>query len=150
MAGRVQQRLREMAGVAYSLAERERLSDMAYFGDHATFRQQAVQFFGAAPANMNQQDYILELHDAVQTQKSFYARLNAGPVTVRGMPISGRWDARRAKQRKNFLFLAREGADDSFAAAHSQYFLRDGDLDPGPNGELFDDFATWTMREHPD
>ena len=150
-AGRVHQRLREMACVAYTLAERERLSDLAYVGDHEAFAQQAVQFFGAAPANVDPQVYIPKLQDAVRTQKSFYDCLNrAAPLTVKGMPISGRWDARRAKQRKNFLFLAREGADDSFAKAHPRYFLSDGDIDPGPNGELFDAFATWTMREHPD
>ena len=145
----VQQRLREMAGVACMLRNREVLRDLLHAGNHASFAQRAVQFFGAAPAGVDSRAYISELQTAVQTQRSFYERMNAGNVvTVQGMQISGRWDARRAKQRRNFLFLAREGADDSFATAHRQYF--DPDLNPGPNGELFDDFAEWTMREHPD
>ena len=145
----VQQRLREMAGVACMLRNREVLRDLLHAGNHAAFAQRAVQFFGAAPAGVDSRAYISELQTAVQTQRSFYERMNAGNVvTVQGMQISGRWDARRAKQRRNFLFLAREGADDSFATAHRQYF--DPDLNPGPNGELFDDFAEWTMREHPD
>ena len=145
----VQQRLREMAGVACMLRNREVLRDLLHAGNHAAFAQQAVQFFGAAPAGVDSRAYISELQTAVQTQRSFYERMNAGNVvTVQGMQISGRWDARRAKQRRNFLFLAREGAGDSFATAHRQYF--DPDLNPGPNGELFDDFAEWTMREHPD
>tara|TARA_B100000459_G_C8559609_1_gene193372 strand:+ start:237 stop:938 length:702 start_codon:yes stop_codon:yes gene_type:complete len=144
----VQQRLREMAGVACMLRNREVLRDLLHAGNHAAFAQRAVQFFGAAPAGVDSRAYISELQTAVQTQRSFYERMNAGNVvTVQGMQISGRWDARRAKQRRNFLFLAREGADDSFATAHRQYF--DPDLNPGPNGELFDDFAEWTMREHP-
>ena len=145
----VQQRLREMAGVACMLRNREVLRDLLHAGNHASFAQRAVQFFGAALAGVDSRAYISELQTAVQTQRSFYERMNAGNVvTVQGMQISGRWDARRAKQRRNFLFLAREGADDSFATAHRQYF--DPDLNPGPNGELFDDFAEWTMREHPD
>ena len=144
----VQQRLREMAGVACMLRNREVLRDLLHAGNHAAFAQRAVQFFGAALAGVDSRAYISELQTAVQTQRSFYERMNAGNVvTVQGMQISGRWDARRAKQRRNFLFLAREGADDSFATAHRQYF--DPDLNPGPNGELFDDFAEWTMREHP-
>ena len=46
------------------------------------------------------------------------------------------------------LLFAREGADHSFATAHPQYFPG-GNIYPGPNGELFDAFADWTMREHP-
>ena len=76
-AGRVHQRLREMAGVAYALGERERLSDLLDAGDHTAFRQQAVRFFGAAPADVDPQDYILKLEADFKTQKSFYARLNA-------------------------------------------------------------------------
>ena len=154
MAARVQQRLREMACVAFLPRNRERMKELLDAGDHAAFRQQAVQFFGAAPADVDPQDYILKLEADFKTQKSFYARLNAAPtVTVQGMPISGRWDARRAKQRKNFLFLAHEGADEdfhSFATAHQEYFDPDGDLKPGPRNQLFDDFAEWTMREHSD
>ena len=154
MAARVQQRLREMACVAYLLRNRERMKELLDAGDHAAFRQQAVQFFGAAPADVDPQDYILKLEADFRTQKSFYARLNAAPtVTVQGMPISGRWDSRRARQRKNFLFLAKEGADEnfhSFATAFPEYFDPDGDLKPGPHNQLFYDFAEWTMREHPD
>ena len=154
MAARVQQRLREMACVAFLLRNRERMKELLDAGDHTAFRQQAVRFFGAAPADVDPQDYILKLEADFKTQKSFYARLNAAPtVTVQGMPISGRWDARRAKQRKNFLFLAHEGADEdfhSFATAHQEYFDPDGDLKPGPHNQLFDKFAAWTMREHPD
>ena len=121
---------------------------------HATFRQQAVQFFGAAPADVDPQDYILKLEADFRTQKNFFERLNKAPtVTVQGMPISGRWDSRRARQRKNFLFLAKEGADEnfhSFATAFPEYFDPDGDLKPGPHNQLFYDFAEWTMREHPD
>ena len=144
MAARVQQRLREMACVAYLLRNRERMKELLDAGDHAAFEQQAPQLFGAGV-------HIPQLVTAVQTQTSFYVWLsmriyNVGGVT--GVTIRGVSDARRAKQRRNFLFLAREGADDSFATAHRQYF--DPDLNPGPNGELFDDFAEWTMREHPD
>ena len=144
MAARVQQRLREMACVAYLLRNRERMKELLDAGDHAAFEQQAPQLFGAG---VN----IPQLVTAVQTQTSFYVWLsmriyNVGGVT--GVTIRGVSDARRAKQRRNFLFLAREGADDSFATAHRQYF--DPDLNPGPNGELFDAFAEWTMREHPD
>ena len=143
MAARVQQRLREMACVAFLLRNRERMKELLDAGDHAAFAQQAPQLFGAGV-------HIPQLVIAVQTQTSFYAWLsmrsfNVGGVT--GVTIRGVSDARRAKQRKNFLLLAREGADDSFATAHRQYF--DPDLNPGPNGELFDDFAEWTMREHP-
>ena len=143
MAARVQQRLREMACVAYLLRNRERMKELLDAGDHAAFAQQAPQLFGAG---VN----IPQLVTAVQTQTSFYVWLsmriyNVGGVT--GVTIRGVSDARRAKQRRNFLFLAREGADDSFATAHRQYF--DPDFNPGPNGELFDDFAEWTMREHP-
>jgi hypothetical protein len=146
MAARVQQRLREMACVAFLLRNRERMKELLDAGDHAAFEQQAPQLFGAGV-------HIPQLVTAVQTQTSFYAWLsmrilNVGGVT--GVTIRGVSDARRAKQRRNFLFLAREGADDSFAMAHPRYFLADGDLDPGPNGELFDAFAEWTMREHPD
>ena len=149
--GRVRQRLREMACVAFLLRNRERAVDLLDAGDHATFRQQAVQFFGPAPANVDPQDYIAELQTAVQTQKSFYVFLSKYCLTVGGvtdLTIRGVSDARRAKQRKNFLFLAREGADDSFATAYPDYFP-DGNIYPGPNGELFDAFADWTMREHP-
>merc|ERR1711965_962474 len=132
------------------LRNREVLRDLLHAGNHAAFAQRAVQFFGAAPAGVDSRAYISELQTAVQTQRSFYERMNAGNVvTVQGMQISGRWDARRAKQRRNFLFLAREGADDSFATAHPDYFP-DGNIYPGPNGELFDAFAEWTMRDHPD
>ena len=145
MAARVQQRLREMACVAYLLRNRERMKELLDAGDHAAFEQQAPQLFGAGV-------HIPQLVTAVQTQTSFYAWLsmrifNVGGVT--GVTIQGVSDARRAKQRRNFLFLAREGADDSFATAHPQYFLPDGNMFPGTNGELFDDFAEWTMREHP-
>ena len=145
MAARVQQRLREMACVAYLLRNRERMKELLDAGDHAAFEQQAPQLFGAG---VN----IPQLVTAVQTQTSFYVWLsmriyNVGGVT--GVTIRGVSDARRAKQRRNFLFLAREGADDSFATAHPQYFLPDGNMFPGTNGELFDDFAEWTMREHP-
>ena len=143
MAARVQQRLREMACVAYLLRNRERMKELLDAGNHAAFEQQAPQLFGAG---VN----IPQLVTAVQKQTSFYVWLsmriyNVGGVT--GVTIRGVSDARRAKQRRNFLFLANEGADDSFATAHRQYF--DPDLNPGPNGELFDDFAEWTMREHP-
>ena len=145
MAARVQQRLREMACVAYLLRNRERMKELLDAGDHAAFEQQAPQLFGAGV-------HIPQLVTAVQTQTSFYVWLsmriyNVGGVT--GVTIRGVSDARRAKQRRNFLFLAREGADDSFATAHPQYFLPDGNMFPGTNGELFDDFAEWTMREHP-
>ena len=145
MAARVQQRLREMACVAYLLRNRERMKELLDAGDHAAFAQQAPQLFGAG---VN----IPQLVTAVQTQTSFYVWLsmriyNVGGVT--GVTIRGVSDARRAKQRRNFLFLAHEGADDSFATAHPQYFLPDGNMFPGTNGELFDAFATWTMREHP-
>ena len=154
MAARVQQRLREMACVAYLLRNRERMKELLDAGDHAAFRQQAVQFFGAAPADVDPQDYILKLEADFRTQKNFFERLNKAPtVTVQGMPISGRWDSRRARQRKNFLFLAKEGADEnfhSFATAFPEYFDPDGDLKPGPHNQLFYDFAEWTMREHPD
>ena len=144
MAARVQQRLREMACVAYLLRNRERMRELLDAGDHAAFEQQAPQLFGAGV-------HIPQLVTAVQTQTSFYAWLsmrifNVGGVT--GVTIQGVSDARRAKQRRNFLFLAREGADDSFATAHPQYFPG-GNIYPGPNGELFDAFADWTMREHP-
>ena len=154
--GRVRQRLREMACVAFLLRNRERAVDLLDAGDHATFRQQAVQFFGPAPANVDPQDYIAELQTAVQTQKSFYVFLSKYSLTVggvTGVTIQGVSDARRAKQRKNFLFLAKEGADEdfhSFATAHQEYFDPDGDLKPGPRNQLFDDFAEWTLREHPD
>jgi len=143
-AGRVHQRLREMACVAYLLRNRERMRELLDAGDHAAFEQQAPQLFGAGV-------HIPQLVTAVQTQTSFYAWLsmrifNVGGVT--GVTIQGVSDARRAKQRRNFLFLAREGADDSFATAHPQYFPG-GNIYPGPNGELFDAFADWTMREHP-
>ena len=143
-AGRVHQRLREMACVAYLLRNRERMRELLDAGDHAAFEQQAPQLFGAGV-------HIPQLVTAVQTQTSFYAWLsmrifNVGGVT--GVTIRGVSDARRAKQRRNFLFLAREGADDSFATAHPQYFPG-GNIYPGPNGELFDAFADWTMREHP-
>ena len=154
MAARVRQRLREMACVAYLLRNRERMKELLDAGDHAAFRQQAVQFFGAAPADVDPQDYILKLEADFRTQKNFFERLNKAPtVTVQGMPISGRWDSRRARQRKNFLFLAKEGADEnfhSFATAFPEYFDPDGDLKPGPHNQLFYDFAEWTMREHPD
>ena len=153
MAARVQQRLREMACVAFLLRNRERMKELLDAGDHAAFRQQAVQFFGAAPADVDAQDYILKLEADFRTQKNFFRRLNKAPtVTVQGMPISGRWDSRRARQRKNFLFLAKEGADEnfhSFATAFPEYFDPDGDLKPGPHNQLFYDFAEWTMREHP-
>ena len=144
MAARVQQRLREMACVAFLLRNRERMKELLDAGDHAAFEQQAPQLFGAGV-------HIPQLVTAVQTQTSFYAWLsmrifNVGGVT--GVTIQGVSDARRAKQRRNFLFLAREGADDSFATAHPQYFPG-GNIYPGPNGELFDAFADWTMREHP-
>ena len=144
MAARVQQRLREMACVAFLLRNRERMRELLDAGDHAAFEQQAPQLFGAGV-------HIPQLVTAVQTQTSFYAWLsmrifNVGGVT--GVTIQGVSDARRAKQRRNFLFLAREGADDSFATAHPQYFPG-GNIYPGPNGELFDAFADWTMREHP-
>ena len=143
-AGRVHQRLREMACVAYLLRNRERMRELLDAGDHAAFEQQAPQLFGAGV-------HIPQLVTAVQTQTSFYAWLsmrifNVGGVT--GVTIRGVSDARRAKQRRNFLFLAREGADDSFATAHPQYFPG-GNIYPGPNGELFDAFADWTMSEHP-
>ena len=145
MAARVQQRLREMACVAYLLRNRERMKELLDAGNYAAFEQQAPQLFGAGV-------HLPQLVTAVQTQTSFYAWLsmrifNVGGVT--GVTIRGVSDARRAKQRRNFLFLAREGADDSFATAHPQYFLPDGNMFPGTNGELFDDFAEWTMREHP-
>ena len=107
--GRVRQRLREMACVAFLLRNRERAVDLLDAGDHATFRQQAVQFFGPAPANVDPQDYIAELQTAVQTQKSFYVFLSKYCLTVGGvtdLTIRGVSDARRAKQRKNFLFVA--------------------------------------------
>ena len=130
MAARVQQRLREMACVAFLLRNRERAVDLLDAGDHATFRQQAVQFFGPAPANVDPQDYIAELQTAVQTQKSFYVFLSKYCLTVGGvtdLTIRGVSDARRAKQRKNFLFLAKEGADEdfhSFAAYSAAWFGR--------------------------
>ena len=143
--GRVPQRLREMACVAYLLRNRERMKELLDAGNHAAFEQQAPQLFGAGV-------HIPQLVTAVQTQTSFYVWLsmricNVGGVT--GVTIRGLSDARRAKQRRNFLFLAREGADDSFATAHPDYFP-DGNIYPGPNGELFDAFAEWTMREHPE
>ena len=142
--------MREIACVAYLLRNRERARDLLDAGDHAAFRQQAVQFFGAAPADVDPQDYILKLEADFRTQKNFFERLNKAPtVTVQGMPISGRRDSRRARQRKNFLFLAKEGADDSFATAFPDYFP-DGNIYPGPNGELFYAFAAWTMTKHPD
>ena len=115
MAARVQQRLREMACVAFLLRNRERMKELLDAGDHAAFEQQAPQLFGAGV-------HIPQLVTAVQTQTSFYAWLsmrifNVGGVT--GVTIRGVSDARRAKQRRNFLFLAREGADDSFATAHT-------------------------------
>ena len=145
MAARVQQRLREMACVAYLLRNRERMKELLDAGDHAAFEQQAPQLFGAGV-------HIPQLVTAVQTQTSFYVWLsmricNVGGVT--GVTIRGVSDARRAKQRRNFLFLAREGADDSFATAHPDYFP-DGNIYPGPNGELFNAFAAWTMTKHPD
>ena len=145
MAARVQQRLREMACVAYLLRNRERMKELLDAGNHAAFEQQAPQLFGAG---VN----IPQLVTAVQTQTSFYVWLsmriyNVGGVT--GVTIRGVSDARRAKQRKNFLFLAREGADDSFATAYPDYFP-DGNIYPGPNGELFYAFAAWTMTKHPD
>ena len=145
MAARVQQRLREMACVAYLLRNRERMKELLDAGDHAAFEQQAPQLFGAG---VN----IPQLVTAVQTQTSFYVWLsmriyNVGGVT--GVTIRGVSDARRAKQRKNFLFLAKEGADDSFATAFPDYFP-DGNIYPGPNGELFNAFAAWTMTKHPD
>ena len=145
MAARVRQRLREMACVAYLLRNRERMKELLDAGNHAAFEQQAPQLFGAGV-------HIPQLVTAVQTQTSFYVWLsmricNVGGVT--GVTLRGVSDARRAKQRRNFLFLAREGADDSFATAHPDYFP-DGNIYPGPNGELFDAFADWTMREHPD
>ena len=145
MAARVQQRLREMACVAYLLRNRERMKELLDAGNHAAFEQQAPQLFGAG---VN----IPQLVTAVQTQTSFYVWLsmriyNVGGVT--GVTIRGVSDARRAKQRKNFLFLAKEGADDSFATAFPDYFP-DGNIYPGPNGELFNAFAAWTMTKHPD
>ena len=145
MAARVQQRLREMACVAYLLRNRERMKELLDAGNHAAFEQQAPQLFGAG---VN----IPQLVTAVQTQTSFYVWLsmriyNVGGVT--GVTIRGVSDARRAKQRRNFLFLAREGADDSFATAFPDYFP-DGNIYPGPNGELFNAFAAWTMTKHPD
>ena len=145
MAARVQQRLREMACVAYLLRNRERMKELLDAGNHAAFEQQAPQLFGAG---VN----IPQLVTAVQTQTSFYVWLsmricNVGGVT--GVTIRGLSDARRAKQRRNFLFLAREGADDSFATAYPDYFP-DGNIYPGPNGELFYAFAAWTMTKHPD
>ena len=145
MAARVQQRLREMACVAFLLRNRERMRELLDAGDHTAFEQQAPQLFGAG---VN----IPQLVTAVQTQTSFYVWLsmriyNVGGVT--GVTIRGVSDARRAKQRKNFLFLAREGADDSFATAYPDYFP-DGNIYPGPNGELFYAFAAWTMTKHPD
>ena len=118
MAARVQQRLREMACVAYLLRNRERMKELLDAGDHAAFEQQAPQLFGAG---VN----IPQLVTAVQTQTSFYVWLsmriyNVGGVT--GVTIRGVSDARRAKQRRNFLFLAREGADDSFATAYPDSF----------------------------
>ena len=147
--GRVRQRLREMACVAFLLRNRERMKELLDAGDHAAFEQQAPQLFGAGV-------HIPQLVTAVQTQTSFYAWLsmrifNVGGVT--GVTIRGVSDARRAKQRRNFLFLAHEGADKdfhSFATAHQEYFDPDGDLKPGPHNQLFDKFAAWTMREHPD
>ena len=147
--GRVRQRLREMACVAYLLRNRERMKELLDAGNHAAFEQQAPQLFGAGV-------HIPQLVTAVQTQTNFYAWLsmrifNVGGVT--GVTIRGVSDARRAKQRKNFLFLAKEGADEdfhSFATAHQEYFDPDGDLKPGPRNQLFDDFAEWTMREHSD
>ena len=145
MAARVQQRLREMACVAYLLRNRERMKELLDAGNHAAFEQQAPQLFGAG---VN----IPQLVTAVQTQTSFYVWLsmricNVGGVT--GVTIRGVSDARRARQRKNFLFLAKEGADDSFATAFPDYFP-DGNIYPGPNGELFYAFAAWTMTKHPD
>ena len=145
MAARVRQRLREMACVAYLLRNRERMKELLDAGNHAAFEQQAPQLFGAG---VN----IPQLVTAVQTQTSFYVWLsmriyNVGGVT--GVTIRGVSDARRARQRKNFLFLAKEGADDSFATAYPDYFP-DGNIYPGPNGELFYAFAAWTMTKHPD
>ena len=141
--GRVPQYLREIACVAYLLRNRERARDLLDAGDHAAFRQQAVRFFGPAPANVDPQDYIAELQDAVRTQKSFFEWLDAWTVFPGGVSFSGQSLARRrAKLRTLFL------ADEDFATAHRQYFIG-GNIYAGPNGELFDAFATWTMREHP-
>ena len=145
MAGhsRVPQYLREIACVAYLLRNRERARDLLDAGDHAAFRQQAVRFFGPAPANVDPQDYIAGLQDAVRTQKSFFEWLDAWTVFPGGVSFSGQSLARRrAKLRTLFL------ADEDFATAHRQYFIG-GNIYAGPNGELFDAFATWTMREHP-
>ena len=141
--GRVPQYLREIACVAYLLRNRERARDLLDAGDHAAFRQQAVRFFGPAPANVDPQDYIAGLQDAVRTQKSFFEWLDAWTVFPGGVSFSGQSLARRrAKLRTLFL------ADEDFATAHRQYFIG-GNIYAGPNGELFDAFATWTMREHP-
>ena len=142
MAARVQQRLREMACVAYLLRNRERMKELLDAGNHAAFEQQAPQLFGAG---VN----IPQLVTAVQTQTSFYVWLSMRIYNVGGVTIRGVSDARRARQRRNFLFLAREGADDSFATAYPDYFP-DGNIYPGPNGELFYAFAAWTMTKHPD
>jgi len=138
-----------MACVAYLLRNRERMKELLDAGDHAAFEQQAPQLFGAG---VN----IPQLVTAVQTQTSFYVWLsmriyNVGGVT--GVTIRGVSDARRAKQRRNFLFLAHEGAEEnfhSFATAFPEYFGPDGDLNPGPNGELFHALAAWTMTKHPE
>ena len=142
----MQQYLREIACVAFMLWDRERLRGWSKSGDHAGFEQQAVQSFGDAPAGEDREAYIQELKKAVQTQKNFFERLNkADTVTVQGLPFCGKSLVRRAKQRALFL------ADEGFATAHPDYFP-DGDYSsmfPGRNGELFDAFAAWTMREHP-
>ena len=133
----------EIACVAYWLRNRERARDLLDAGDHAVFRQQAVLFFGAAPAGTDTHDYILELQDAVRTQRSFFRWLDARTVIMGGVSFSGKSLVRRAKQRTLYL------ADEGFARAHPQYFLPDGDLTPLPNVQIFHDFATWTMSEHP-
>ena len=133
----------EIACVAYWLRNRERARDLLDAGDHAVFRQQAVLFFGAAPAGTDTHDYILELQDAVRTQRSFFRWLDARTVIMGGVSFSGKSLVRRAKLRSLYL------ADEGFAKAHPQYFLPDGDLTPLPNVQIFDHFATWTMREHP-